>query len=78
MSPVNGHELTIQELANCLKIIRMRKTFEWEVPEKPTRLVPQQNNIVFMGTAAQQVRELDTKAIGGKHTTDTKALVNLK
>lgn len=76
---VDGHELTIPELANRLKeIIRMEKKFKWAVPEKPTVLVPQRKNIVFMGTATRQVRELDEKAKGGEDTIDKRARVNWK
>jgi hypothetical protein len=56
----------------------MEKKFKWEVPEKPTVLVPQRKNIVFMGTATRQVRDLDEKAKGGEDAIDKRARVNWK
>ena len=76
---VLGHELTIPELANCLKeMIRMQHKYKWVVPEKPAVLVPQCKNIVFLGTATRQVGELYKKAKEGKDTIEAKARVNWK
>ena len=56
----------------------MEKKFKWAVPEKPTVLVSQRKNIVFMGTATRQVRKVDEKAKGGEDTIDKRARVNWK
>ena len=71
--------MTITELANRLKeLIRMQRTYKWVVPEKAAVLVPQHKNIVFLGTATRQMRELDKKAKEGKDTIEAKARVNWK
>ena len=44
------------------ELIRMQHKYKWVVPEKPAVLVPQRNNIVFLGTETRQVGELDKKA----------------
>ena len=41
-------------------------------------LVPQRNNILFLGTATRQVGELEKKANEGKDTIEAKARVNWK
>ena len=56
----------------------MEKKFKWNVPDKPTVLVPQRKNIVFMGTATRQVHELDKKAKEGEDAIDKRARVNWK
>ena len=74
---VLGNGLTIPELANRLKkLIRMQHKYKWVVPEKPAVLVPQRNNIVFLGTATRQVGELDKNAKEGEDTIEAKARVN--
>ena len=63
---VLGHELTIPELANCLKeMIIMKHKYRWVVTDKPAVLVPHCNNTVFLGTEIRQVGELDKKAKKG-------------
>ena len=56
----------------------MEKKFKWEAQEKPMVLVPQQKNIVFIGTATRQVRELDNKAKEGEDAVDKRVRVNWK
>ena len=57
---VDGHELTIPELANLLKeLIRMQHKNKWVIPDKPAVLVPQRKDITFLGTAIRQGGELD-------------------
>ena len=59
---VDGHEMTIPELANRLKeLIRIQHKNRW-VMDKPAVLVPQRENITFLITATRQVGELDKKA----------------
>ena len=41
-------------------------------------MVPQRKNIVLLGTATRQVRELDKKKKEGKDTIEAKARVNRK
>ena len=51
---VDGHELTVPDLASRLKeIIKMQHKQKWVVPELPTVMVPQRKNMVFMGTATR-------------------------
>ena len=55
---VDGHQLTVPELASRLKvIIKMQHKQNWVVPELPTVMVPQRKNMVFLGTATRQVTE---------------------
>ena len=76
---VLGHELTIPELANCLKeLIRMQHKYKWVVPENLAVLVTQRKNIVFLGTAMRQVGDLYKKAKEGEYTIEVKARVNWK
>ena len=56
----------------------MQHKCKWVVPEKPSVLVPQRKNIVFLGTATRQVEELDKKAKEGEYTIEAKARVNCK
>ena len=76
---VDGHELTVPELASRLKkLIKMQHKQKWVVPELPTVMVPQRKNIVFMGTATRQVTELDKKAKEGEADIEKRARVNWK
>ena len=60
---VDGHKLTIPELANRLKdLIRIQHKKKWFIPDKPAVLVPQRENITFLGTAIRQVGDLDKKS----------------
>ena len=56
----------------------MQHKYKWVVPEKPAVLVTQCNNIVFLGTATMQVRELDKEAKESEDTIEAKARVNWK
>ena len=48
------HELTVPELASCLKeIVKMQHKHKWVVPEVQTAVVSQRKNMVFLGTATR-------------------------
>ena len=76
---VDGHELTIPELANRLKeLIRMQQKKKWVIPEKPAVLVPKREKITFLGTATRQVGELDKKAKEEEYAIEDRARLDWK
>ena len=76
---VDGHELTVPELASRLKdIIKLQNKHTWVVPDVPAVMVPQRKNIVFLGTATRQVAELDGKAKEGEDEVEKRARVDWK
>ena len=55
---VDGHDLTILELANLLKeLIRMQHKKKWVVPDKPAVLVPQRKKFPSL---AQKLGKLES------------------
>ena len=76
---VDGHELTIPELANLLKgLIRMQHKKKWVIPDKPSVLVSQRKNITFLSTATRQFGELDKKAKEGEDAIEGRACLDWK
>ena len=76
---VDGHELTIPELANRLKeLIRMQQKKKWFIPEKPAVLVPQRKNITFLVTSTRQVEDLDRKSKEGEDAIEGRACLDWK
>ena len=76
---VDGHDLTIPELANRLKeLIRMQHKKKWVVLDKPAVLVPQRKNITFLGTSTRQVGDLYKKSKEGEDSTEVRARLDWK
>ena len=60
---VDGHEMKIPELENQLKeMIRMQHKKKWVILDNPAVMVPQRENITFLGTSTRKVGELEKKA----------------
>ena len=51
----------------------MQHKKKWFIPDNPAVLVPQLENITFLGTATRQVGELDNKAKEGENTIEVRA-----
>ena len=56
----------------------MQHKKKWFIPDNPAVLVPQLENITFLGTATRQVGELDKKSKEGKDAIEGRARLDWK